>query len=407
MVLVKLKINYHYQIEILFFLLRKFCLKIGYLYKKKYKTVVMKLMPKIFCFLLVFFISGNAFSQTLEGSIFDKNTKLPLQSATVYLDGTTISTLTDENGYFKLDSKGNTKSDLVISFVGYLTSRINNAFQYQKIKTFLEEDSIAIDEVFIGKGPFTQKQMLKVFRQYFLGTSQYASFCKIVNEDDIYLYFDTDTNSLTATSRTPLKVINNFLGYEVNFDLVDFEVKFNKRTLDSKNVTSSSFAGTTFFKDISNDDKIPQKRKNIYRGSATHFMRTIAYETWETEKFKLIVDKFKVDPKEYFKISDTLGLKKITLIKSPMIRVEKLKSDAKNQIQNSKKPEFIERKDYFTIMYDNHNQSVADFISKEYFVDENGNYSPFYGVVFGGFIGAQKMAEMLPTDFYQSIKKQP
>ena len=136
-------------------------------------------------------------------------------------------------------------------------------------------------------------------------------------------------------------------------------------------------------------------------------MRTIAYETWETEKFKLIVDKFKVDPKEYFKISDTLGLKKITLIKSPMIRVEKLKSDAKNQIQNSNKPEFIERKDYFTIMYDNHNQSVADFISKEYFVDENGNYSPFYGVVFGGFIGAQKMAEMLPTDFYQSIKMQP
>lgn len=370
----------------------------------------MKLMPRFFYFLMLFFWFGTSFSQKVEGSIFDKITKKPVQAATVYLDGTTISTLTDENGYFKLDSKGNTKPDLVISFIGYSTSRINNPFQYQKIKTYIEEDAIAIDEVFIGKGPFSQKQMMKVFKQFFLGTSKSASSCKILNEDDVYLFFDTETNFLTATSRSPLKIVNNYLDYEVNFDLVDFEIKFNSRTLNPLAVKSSSFAGTTFFTDISKNDKIAEKRKKIYLGSATHLMQTIANESWETEKFMLVVDKFKVNPKDYFKVSDTLGIKKIVLLKDAMTRVPKVNMQRKNpidknSIQTIEVTEYVEKKDYFTILYDNHNQSLADFISKEYFVDENGNYSPFYGVVFGGVIGAQKMGEMLPTDYFQTINQ--
>lgn len=360
--------------------------------------------------LLVFllFCFGNSFSQILEGYIFDKNSETPLQSATVYLDGTTISTLTDSEGYFKLNSKGNVKSDLVISYIGYKTARLANPFQYKKIKTFLEEDAIGIDEVVIGKSPFTRKSMMKAFKNQFLGSTKAASSCKILNEDDINLYYDIDTNILSATSRNPIKIKNNYLGYEVNFDLVDFTLEFKVRSLDMHYLAKSYFAGTTFYKDISKPKKSDAKRREAYLGSAIHFMNTVANESWKEEKFGLYVDKFPSDPKEYFRISDTLGIKKITVLKTPITKMEQGKDKGFTFTSNStSEPLKIgEKKIYFNVLYDGKKQSIVDFVSKEYYVDANGNYSPFYDVMFGGYIGTLKAGDMLPTDYFQTIKAQ-
>lgn len=366
----------------------------------------MKLMPRFFYFLMLFFCFGTSFSQMLEGSIFDKKTRMPVQSATVYLDGTTISTITDENGYFKLNSKGNTNPDLVISFIGYITSRINNPFQYQKIKTYIEEDAIAIDEVFIGKGPFTRKSMMKVFREQFLGTSKAAKSCKILNEDDINVYYDTKTNILSATSRTPLKIINSYLGYEVNFDLVDFEIQYGFRTLETSNLKRCFFAGTTFFKDIAKPKKNDKKRREVFLGSSTHLMQTIASKTWKEEKFRLYVDRLPVNPEEYFSVSDTLGIKKIKVIKEATTRINDSTVTAFQVINSSKiqRVDVQQKKAYFNILYAGKKQSVVDFKAKEYFVDENGNYTPFYELAFGGYIGALKAGDMLPMDYFQTIK---
>lgn len=367
----------------------------------------MKFLPKntfLFIFLLFY---GVSFSQILEGTILDKNTSKPIASATVYLDGTTISTLTDENGVFTINSRGNTKPDLVISYLGYVTTRVNNPFQYKKIKALLEEDSIAINEVFIGKGPFTQKQMMKAFRYHFLGNSEAGSSCKILNEDDLYFFFDVETNVLSATAQSPLKIVNKHLGYEVNFDLVDFEVKFEARTLNPFSAKSSLFSGTTFFTEIAQGKKVDHRRINAYLGSSTHFMKTVANNSWEKDVYKLYVDKFPADPKEYFKVTDTLGLKKIKILKDPMKRVQKVNiSKGLNEI-TAEKGKFEQKKDFFIVMYQGELQSAVDFSAKEFLVDQNGNYSPFYGVVFGGYIGSLKAGDMLPADYFQNLKTTP
>lgn len=361
----------------------------------------MKSASKIFLFLCLILSHPNCFSQTLEGSIFDKTTQKPLQSATVYLDGTTISTLTDENGYYKLDSKGNTKPDLVISYVGYLTSRISNPFQYKKIKTYIEEDAIAIEEVFIGKGPFSQKQMLKAFKHHFLGTSKAASSCKILNEEDLYFFFDVETNTLTATSRNPLRIKNDYLGYEINFELIGFEVNYKWRTLEASKEKSSSFAGTTFFKELVSDERTSKRRQQAYLGSSTHFMNSIAKKSLSEDKYRIIVDKFQVNPNLYFEVTDTLQLRKIKIIKEPMARSPKPQNHIGTTF-SSEKEEFVETKDFFYIYYGDGVQSFASFNSKEYYVDQNGNYSPYHGVVFGGYIGNLRAGDMLPTDYRQN-----
>lgn len=362
---------------------------------------------KAFFFLLFLFSYSSLFSQVLEGTIFDKLTEKPLQAATVYLDGTTISTITDENGYFKINGNGNNQSALIISFVGYITIRIDNPFQYKKIKSFLEEDSISMDEVFIGKSIFTRKSMLKAFREHFLGSSKAGLSCKIENEDDITLFFDTQTNTLSATARNPLKIKNSYLGYEVVFDVADFYLEYSKPKLDNHYLKQSAFSGTSFYKNISKPNKSDKKRMESFLGSAVHLMMTIANESWEKEKFALFVDKFQTDPKIYFKVEDTLNVKKVTLIKEPIVNKPVYKIMTNVDYTKPIQPEIIgyeDKKVNFNILYDGKKQSSADFFKKEFIVDENGNYSPVYVAMFGGYLGSQKLGDMLPSDYYQTIK---
>ena len=83
-------------------------------------------MPKIY--LLLLFCSTFAFSQntiTIKGKILEKNTQVPLESATVYLtsvkDSTVIDyTITDKNGLFKMATKKISKPVfLKVSYLGY------------------------------------------------------------------------------------------------------------------------------------------------------------------------------------------------------------------------------------------------------------------------------------------------
>ena len=55
-----------------------------------------------FLFLITFSI--HSFGQTIQGTIFDEN-KNPVMGVSIYLDGTTIETSTDENGKYIINLK--------------------------------------------------------------------------------------------------------------------------------------------------------------------------------------------------------------------------------------------------------------------------------------------------------------
>ena len=83
-------------------------------------------MPKYYLILL--FLTTFVFSQntiSIKGKILEKNTQVPLESATVYLtsvkDSTVIDyTITDKNGSFKMETrKINKPVFLKVSYIGY------------------------------------------------------------------------------------------------------------------------------------------------------------------------------------------------------------------------------------------------------------------------------------------------
>lgn len=359
----------------------------------------------LFLFLLVNF---TVQSQIIEGTILDSKSKETLPGATVYLDGTTISTITDLNGNFSINTKSN-NATLVVSFVGYSTYRLDNPLQYvdKKVKVMLVEESISLEEVVIGKGPFSRKQMMRVFRTEFLGESKAGKSCKILNEDDIVLYFDVSNNTLNVSARNPLKIINKHLEYEVNFDLEELIVHYNYKSLSKFNQIKSFFSGTTFYKDLSKNNKADKKRRETFYGSATHFAHTLANEAWEKEDIQLFVDSWPANPKDYFKVTDTLGIKKVTLIKEPLKEIKNFTLDKKpsNAVTYTNNGKIKLVKTNFNILYNKKHQSILEFTNKVIYVDNSGHYFPVYGIIYGGYIGSLKAGDILPIDYYQTIKE--
>lgn len=368
------------------------------------------------CLLLAFaVISTNA--QTISGYVFDESTGLTLPAATVYQDGTTNVTATDETGKFTLDSKG-LDNALMIRYVGYHTKRIDHPLQYEGkvIKLFLNEQSTTLDEVVIGKeGPFTRRELLRAFRDQFLGTSIAASRCKITNEDDLILRYNVAKKTLTATARQPLQMINNHLEYEISFDLVELVTTYkNTESLHAHFVSNSYFSGSTFYTDISKNNKVNKKRLEAFYGSTAHFMRALAYGNLKEEQWEIYVGGKTIQPEIYFEITDTLQYKKVKLIKKPeRLVMKKIGEEGfarTNRFATQGKVDstaMVSTPDYFMPYYHRQKQSIMEFLTPEIYVDPNGNFTPIYGVIFGGYLGSLKAGDLLPIEYFQTIKEIP
>ncbi|WP_396178697.1 carboxypeptidase-like regulatory domain-containing protein [Flavobacterium sp.] len=368
----------------------------------------MHISYKYFLLFVILLSVFEVHSQIIQGTILDNTTKETLPGATIYLDGTTISTISDFDGNFSINTRGN-NATLVVSFIGYATFRLNNPLQYvnKKLNVMVEKESINLDEVVIGKGPFSRKQMMTVFREQFLGESKSGKSCKIENEDDIILHYDVSNNTLNASSRNPLKIKNSYLGYEVNFDLNELVVQYNYKSLERHHQMQSFFSGTTFYKDISKNNKADKRRKETFYGSATHLVHTIAHNAWEKEDIKLFVNGLQTNPLGYFQVSDSLQWKKVRLIKEPQMEVRKVKTEknAKGQIIIVETDEYEMKPTNFNILYQKDKQSFIEFREKVIFVDKNGNYNPIFAIGYGGYIGNLKAGDMLPINYFETIKE--
>ena len=53
-----------------------------------------------------------------------------------------------------------------------------------------------------------------------------------------------------------------------------------------------------------------------------------------------------------------------------------------------------------SILYDQKHQSKMELKIPEFYVDVYGNYLPVLGPYFGGEMGAKRIGDMLPSDYY-------
>lgn len=321
-------------------------------------------------FILLLFFCLTTYAQTLKGKVFDAATKTPLESVSVYFDNTTIGATTNDQGEFSITYNDAVQSTLVISFLGYDKVYISDYRQKDNILIELKEAVAQLDEVVINSDDGMSRAMkLKWFRKEFLGKSVNGKSCKILNEKDIRLRFDKRSRTITAWSNTPIIIKNKNLQYEISFDIADFELQ-----LGTFNAASVMYSGTSFYKDLDTKQskKIKRKREKAYKGSVQHFIRALYNKDLEAQDYVFGKKGFVVKPYDFFTISkaDSLGLKSVRLLDNTI-----------------------------DVFYKDVKESVIETKVTNFYIDKYGNYSPIQSVLFGGYLGRQRVGDALPLDY--------
>lgn len=319
-------------------------------------------------------------AQELKGIVLNEKNKEPIVGASVYFDNTSIGTTTNFNGEFSIILKQSINSPLVVSFVGFKT-QINEIKNFNTLKIFkLKEDVNSLAEVvLVSIDEWSRDLKLKEFRREFLGQSEFAKKCTILNEDDLVLNFERDTKQLVASAKAPIIIKNEALDYIVKYDINNFYVTYNIDINAGLNlekafrtVASVLYSGTTFFENIASKKhkRALKNREKAFEGSTLHFMRAVVNNSLRKEKFKIFKGRHQVKPSTYIKTfkNDSLNITGVEL------------SQKLNILIKGK-------------------QSVMQSEVKRFYIDAYGNHSPIDKVLFGGFMAKQRMGDVLPLDY--------
>lgn len=328
--------------------------------------------------ILFLFFYQSIFSQAISGNVFDAKTGDKIIGASVFFASTSIGTITDVEGYFSIDPKFNSNTQLVVTHIGYKTFTLGYQDLGQDLEIRLEEELFEIPEVVLLSDPFSRKQKLEVFRLEFLGDSDAGLNSKIVNEEELELYFNSKTNTLLVHSNEPISVINDRLGYQIKFDLIDFQIVFRKRSLDRiDNIISTIIYGYPFFTDISDSNKTFINRRNkAYLGSIQHFIRTMWNQSWADESFGFHHKLKKIEALEAFTVSAGVDIftKKVSF-KWARLNLTYKKGPFK------------------------HWSTLNLFSGNSITIDSYGSYMPYLQLKFGGEMSDDRIGDLLPLDF--------
>jgi hypothetical protein len=271
----------------------------------------------------------------------------------------------------------------------YQTAIINNPFSELPDTLYIEERIFEIPEVTVSADRFTREQKMKVFREQFLGITRAGSSCVIQNEDDIQLYVNNQTRRLVASSDKPIKVVNNYLGYEVSFILVDFWVEYDGSVINlDRNIVRSLFAVTSSFTDLASDDRrIKQRRDNTHELSTNHFFKSFTNNTLNVNNFRLFNKSRPIDHLQYFTITHTPSQTIISVKPDTDINKELLFYSGS------------ELSGIMSLLYRRGIQSDIYFMTDSFSVDRYGNIDAVENITFSGRMGESRAGDMLPLDY--------
>ena len=292
-----------------------------------------------FFLLIVFKLTAQI---NLKGTIYFDNK--PKSNVTIYLNNTTIGTITDKNGEFNLEVN-NGVYELIISHIGFKTITHNfYTSNYTKPLTFsLLEEEVVLNEIVIKgkKNNDEWKKNFSVFFREFIGTTKFSKSCTILNPDVLFFEYDSENNILTAEAIAPLHIKNKALGYDIFYDLKYFSIEKN----------NTKYLGYSYFVALKGSKNKQKKwRKNrlkAYNGSPVHFYKSILKNSSKEEGFVINefvrkINKDRPSEEELLKARKVLSKSNVILDFSRKIDVPKNSTDSAIVIlKKAKLPKYI------------------------------------------------------------------
>lgn len=241
-------------------------------------------MRFLFYLVLGLMLPVLAFAQDgmITGKVTSADLQMPLAKASVFLSNATYGTSTENDGTFALRGLKPGQYELVVSYVGYDSYHKTLMVGSDPIKLDIQMHlkSIGLTEISVSAHKFS-KENYAMFLKYFLGTSDNARQCKILNPKVIDLNYRKNDKILEGHSDDFIIIENRALGYRLKYLLDKF--KFD----GVENIVS--IGGQPLYEDLKGSKsqlaKWKAKREDTYYGSSMHFYRSLIKNDLDEQGF--------------------------------------------------------------------------------------------------------------------------
>jgi len=239
-------------------------------------------MKSLLFFILLFGSYTVLAQQTivLTGTVKDKHGD-PLPGTGVYVSDYKIATSTDDKGNYFLKLKpGN--YNILIQLIGFKATNKNVIINDQPIilNFTLEESATQLLDVTIKPDP-NRISYLNTFKTYFIGLTENAQKCKMLNSNVLRLDYDGEKKTLTVQSDEFLIIENKALGYKIKYLVKEFQYDYKTRIV--------YYEGYPNYEDLPGTEnqkkKWASKRLEAYNGSSQHFFSALFNNTIKKEGF--------------------------------------------------------------------------------------------------------------------------
>jgi hypothetical protein len=326
-------------------------------------------MRKLILLFLFINIFEVAYNQVIKGTVLDNVTKSPIGFAYLYFSGTFAGTQSDQNGNFELDVSKNASIPLTISTIGYYSSSLTD-FSTEKphiiylIPKLYELKGITINAKSLAR---KRKANMLLFKNEFLGTTDNARECEILNESDITFNYNSDKDTLKAFASKPILIDNKSLGYKITYYLDKFECCKKSRSFFYK-------GDVIFNEDLTTNELQKQSfesnRKYAYSGSRMHFFRALWVNDLKSEGFTV-------------KTQSGVDLNYEDIV-----------------IQEDSRQKFLKYHENIDVSYyPISGTSHIVFLKERVYFDNSGYFDPF-GISWEGELARQRIGDMLPYEYH-------
>ncbi|MFC2089212.1 carboxypeptidase-like regulatory domain-containing protein [Bacteroidota bacterium] len=237
--------------------------------------------------LIIFLLTANVGGQQIQGRIYDSDSGEPVEFAAVYINGTTIGTITDSLGFFILD---NTywPEEIVVSHINYELKLVETNIASHYFDVPVKRKYFEISEVSALENSRRAKNLAH-FEEIFLGEDDWGKDAKILNDTVLRFVVEYDSYHPIGDTTVLIQVISYFrvealaplqislpkLGYTLHYDLIYFD-EFKDSLVHTKVIHSAGRLYFDTYKDVSRIilNRFNRNRKKVYYHSRMHFIRS-------------------------------------------------------------------------------------------------------------------------------------
>jgi len=214
--------------------------------------------------------------RTVSGRITDTGDGEPIPGASVFIANTTVGMTTDSEGRYKLAIPGVGSYRLAVSHASYQPVfkdiELGKTSVVMNITLHIRE----LEEVTVSAKVKFRKEDIALFWNTLLGKDPSKKTIYATNPEAPFYYYDFKTKILKVTCRTPLRIINNETGYEIQYILSKFVHNYDTNT--------TSWNGEFSFKELEPENARQENlwgknREKIYKISIATFIKALYHNS--------------------------------------------------------------------------------------------------------------------------------